>query len=59
MREMVEKYGGGYIYAHYPDICKELLTQKASQRGYALARWAAYLCGEGKNMTHYAAVLEQ
>ena len=46
------------MVSHYLDICRELTTKKAGQRGYTLARWVGYYCGAAKQMTHFAAVLE-
>ena len=57
MGAMCAKYGAAQIGAHYLEICRELLSNKAAQRGYSLRRWAGYYCGYGDQMTHYAAVL--
>lgn len=51
--------GAAQISAHYLEICRELLTNKAAQRGYSLRRWAGYYCGHADQMTHYAAVFEK
>lgn len=56
---MVERYGAGQMYKKYLDVCRELLEEKAGQRGYTLTRWAGYYCGHADQMTHYAAILEQ
>lgn len=58
MAEAVAQYGNHGVYDNYLTVCKELLTQKAAQRGYKLKRWAGYYCGHAEQMTHYAAVLE-
>ncbi len=54
LRDVVATYGNNVLYANYLDICKELLQEKASQRGYTLTRWAGYYCGHAQQMTHYA-----
>lgn len=59
LHKMVLQYGNHSIYENYLDICQELMTQKASRRGYTLALWAGYYCGHAKQMTHYAAILEK
>jgi len=56
MGTMVAKYGAAQISAHYLEICRELLSNKAAQQGYSLRRWAGYYCGHSDQMTHYAAV---
>ncbi len=55
----VQKYGSDAIYDNYLAIAREMLQEKAGQRGYALAKWAGYYCGHLKQMTHYAALLER
>lgn len=57
MAGMVAKYGNK-LDGIYLDVCRELLSDKAAQRGYRLIRWAGYYCGHADQMTHYAAVLE-
>lgn len=52
--EIAEKYGNDVLYKNYLEICKEMLQEKASQRGYTLTRWAGYHCGDKGSMTHYA-----
>ena len=59
LQEEVQRFGNTAMYPRYLDVCKWLLTQKASQRGYSLTRWAGYYCGYAEQMTHYAAVLER
>lgn len=54
LEHVVARYGNNVLYANYLEICKELLQEKASQRGYALTRWAGYYCGHAQQMTHYA-----
>jgi hypothetical protein len=57
MRSMTSRHGSGNLYKNYLEVCQELLTEIASQRGYSLTRWGGYYCGTGKQMTHYAALL--
>lgn len=59
LQEAVQRFGNAAIYPRYLDVCRWLLAQKASKRGYSLARWAGYYCGYSQQMTHYAAVLER
>lgn len=59
MGAMVAKYGAAHISAHYLEICRELLTNKAAQRIATLRRWAGYYCGHTDQMTHYAAIFER
>lgn len=54
---IVSRYGAANTYDHYLDICRELVEEKAGQKGYSLARWAGYYCGANDQMTHYAAIL--
>jgi len=56
MSEMVGKYGNNALYKNYLEICRELLEEKASQRGYSLTHWAGYYCGYLDQMTHYTAI---
>jgi hypothetical protein len=56
MHGMNSKYGSSNLYKNYLEICQELLTEIAGQRGYSLARWGGYYCGASKVMTHYAAL---
>lgn len=58
MTAMVTRYGNR-LSDIYLDVCRELLSEKAAQRGYRLVRWAGYYCGHAQQMTHYAAVLEK
>lgn len=57
LQQIVAHVGARGMYEHYLDVCRELLTEKASQRGYKLERWAGYYCGHADQMTHYGAVL--
>lgn len=54
--QAVLRHGNHNLYRNYVDICQEMLTEKAGQRGYTLTRWAGYYCGHDKNMTHYGAI---
>lgn len=54
MHGMVAKYGDRAIYSNYLDICRELLEEKAGQRGYQLAGFTGYYCGYLGQMSHYA-----
>jgi len=58
MQAMVGKYGNKLADV-YLEVCRELLDEKAAQRGYRITRWAGYYCGHADAMTHYAAVLEK
>lgn len=59
MAGAVAKWGASQMYKNYLAICREMLEEKAGQRGYTLTRWAGYYCGHAKQMTHYAAILEK
>lgn len=59
MASVVERHGNRYMYHNYLSVCKELLQEKAGQRGYSLTRWAGYYCGHLGQMTHYAAKLNR
>jgi len=59
LRKKVEEYGNKDLYVNYLKICKELLSEISSPQGYKITKWAGYYCGSGKQMTHYAAVLER
>lgn len=59
LRGLVERYGSERMYTHYLDVCRLLLEEVAAQRGYVLRRWAGYYCGKKRDITHYAALLEQ
>jgi hypothetical protein len=59
LRDVVSVYGNNTLYANYLEICKELLQEKASQRGYTLTRWAGYYCGHAQQMTHYAGLFNR
>ena len=59
LADVVAKYGSSQLYKNYLTICRELLEEKAGQRGYTLTRWAGYYCGHADQMTHYAAILEK
>jgi len=56
LESAVSRWGNNALYKNYLDICKELLQEKASQRGYTLTRWKGYYCGHAQQMTHYAAL---
>lgn len=59
VKSVQEKYQqrGRGLYENYLEVCKELVTEKAGQRGYSLSRWHGYYCGYLEQMTHYAAIL--
>ncbi len=57
MAGAVQKYGNAAIFKRYVEICREMLSEMAAQRGYRLSRWAGYYCGYADQMTHYAALL--
>lgn len=59
LAEIVARHGNDSLYNNYLEVCQELLKEKASQRGYALTRWAGYYCGYQEQMTHYAALLSR
>lgn len=59
LADLVAQYGNDRLYRDYLAVCQLLLETIAAQRGYVLRRWAGYYCGEGKNMTHYAALLQK
>ncbi len=58
MHGMIDKYGSK-LSTMYLEVCKELMTQKASDAGYKLKRWTCYGTGAGNVMTHFAAVLDR
>ena len=53
----VQKIGNEQVAKQYPDICYELLREKAAGVGFDIDLWACNSCGHGGQMTHYAAVL--
>lgn len=56
LQAAVMQRGNSAVYANYLEICQEMLSAKAGQRGYTLTRWAGYYCGHNKQMTHYGAI---
>ena len=59
LQSMVTRYGASRMYAHYLEICREMVTEKVRQVGYDLSHWGGYYCGYEGQMTHYAAVCER
>lgn len=58
LQSMVMKYGNN-LFDCYLDVCRELLAEHAEAAGYQVRRFRGYYCGKIKDMTHYAALLEQ
>ncbi len=58
LQPIVAKYGN-QLFPRYADVCRELLTDYAAPHGYVMERWAAYYCGEMKNITHYHAAFRK
>lgn len=58
LQGIVERYGNG-LYAHYLEVCRELLTEKAAQVGYTLDRFVGRCCGHARQMTHYLAAFHR
>lgn len=56
LEHIVSVYGNDALYANYLEVCRALLQEKASQRGYSLTRWKGYYCGYLDQMSHYAAL---
>jgi hypothetical protein len=59
LKDAVLRHGNAVIFKNYLRICQEMVTAKAEKAGYRLLEWAGYYCGQGKHMTHFAAVLQQ
>jgi hypothetical protein len=59
MSEEVGQFGNDNLYKKYLEICEQKIKKIASQKGYSLTRWAGYYAGKLKQMTHYAALLEE
>lgn len=56
LKPMVQLFGND-LYHDYIDVCREMMTLKATQSGYSLSRFVGYYAGEREQMTHYLAVL--
>lgn len=56
LQAVVSRHGSRAMYGNYLEISRDLLQEKAGQRGYTLTRWAGYYCGYHDQMTHYAAL---
>jgi len=55
LEDIVPEFGND-LFAHYLEICEELMKRKAAQADYRLSQFAGYYCGHGQQMTHYLAV---
>lgn len=59
LERYVQTYGNDGCYRRYLEICRAHVEFLAAGRAYLLTKWAAYHCGHGENMTHFAAVLDR
>lgn len=58
-RKYVEEHGNKNIPGMYPQICREMIEQKAHACGAGLSWWLCRSGGHGRQMTHYAAVISR
>lgn len=57
MQPYVEKYGNDGLYTDYPDLCREILQDKAAAAGYTVSRFVSYTCGAKQFEVHMLALL--
>lgn len=55
--DRISKMGNSQAYDLYLDICQDSLKEKASHRGYTMARWAGYKATP--DVAHYAAIFNR
>ena len=57
MERYVLKYGNDAIFKDYPDLCHEILQDKAAAAAYTVSRFASYTCGAKQFEVHMLALL--
>lgn len=55
----VRRFGANAMYPRYLEIAQQMLAHVSSPAGYKVTAWTGYYTGAGRNMTHYAAILER
>ena len=57
MQPYVERFGNDSIYRDYPDLCREMLQDKATAASYTVSRFVSYTAGAKQFEVHMLALL--